>query len=155
MAKVRGVYPARCAVVASAACVALATAAVLALSGCPARPADYFAESDAQYRAAEYRFRRDRALDAVRMVNYALGCGVLQSESAALGIENYFVTPLYSPLSGADAVSEQERQQLEPLVRGARQDGAERAKSPGLCDWFRRRPDVVRALRWAQDAGVH
>ena len=92
----------------------------------------------------KYLERRAKFMHRVKDVYFAVGCKVL---AGGAGIQ-----PLTSNDSYLAFVGEQTIVDLkddEALRRAAMQEGLDRAAKPGECDYYRRHPEAVTAMRRA------
>jgi hypothetical protein len=109
-----------------------------------AQPADPPAKSSLSARIkAKYKEKRDRFLHRTKELYFAVGCKVLASEAG--------IVPLTSSNSYLAYVGEQTiiDTKAETLRQEAVQEGLERAKKPGECDYYKRHPEAAEAARRA------
>jgi hypothetical protein len=92
---------------------------------------------------AKYLEKRDRFLHRTKDLYFAVGCKVLASEAGIL--------PLTSSDSYLAFIGEQTVVDIkdESLRQAAVQEGLDRAKRPGECDYYRRHPEAAEAARRA------
>jgi hypothetical protein len=108
-----------------------------------AQPADPPAKSLSARIKAKYKEKRARFLHRTKELYFAVGCKVLASEAG--------IVPLTSSNSYLAYVGEQTiiDTKAETLRQEAVQEGLERAKKPGECDYYKRHPEAVEAARRA------
>jgi hypothetical protein len=92
---------------------------------------------------AKYQEKRDRFLHRTKELYFAVGCKVLASEAG--------IVPLTSSNSYLAYIGDQTIVDTkdEALRQEAIQEGLERAKKPGECDYYKRHPQAVEAARRA------
>lgn len=92
---------------------------------------------------AKYQEKRDRFLHRTKELYFAVGCKVLASEAG--------IVPLTSSNSYLAYIGDQTIVDTkdETLRQEAVQEGLERAKKPGECDYYKRHPQAAEAARRA------
>ena len=92
---------------------------------------------------AKYQEKRDRFLHRTKELYFAVGCKVLASEAG--------IVPLTSSNSYLAYIGDQTIVDTrdEALRQEAIQEGLERAKKPGECDFYKRHPQAAEAVRRA------
>jgi hypothetical protein len=108
-----------------------------------AQPADQGAASLRAKIKAKYLERRDRFLHRTKELYFAVGCKVLASEA---GIHPLTSAESYLAYIGDQTIVDTK---AETLREEAVQEGLERAKKPGECDYYRRHPQAAEAARRA------
>jgi len=124
--------------------VAVAIALTAVLPAASAQQADPPKQSLTARLKQKYLERRAKFMHRVKDVYFAIGCKVL---AGGAGIQ-----PLTSNDSYLAYVGEQTIVDLkddEALRQAAMQEGLERAAKPGECDYYRRHPEAVAAMRHA------
>jgi hypothetical protein len=108
-----------------------------------AQPADQGVGTMRARIKAKYLEKRDRFLHRTKELYFAVGCKVLAGEAG--------VAPLTSSESYLAYVGDQTivDTKAEALRQEAVQEGLERAKKPGECDYYRRHPQAAEAARRA------
>jgi hypothetical protein len=108
-----------------------------------AQPADQPANSLRTRIKAKYQEKRDRFLHRTKELYFAVGCKVLASEAG--------IVPLTSSNSYLAYIGDQTIVDTkdEALRQQAMQEGLERAKKPGECDYYKRHPQAAEAARRA------
>jgi hypothetical protein len=92
---------------------------------------------------AKYLEKRDRFLHRTKELYFAVGCKVLASEAGILPLTS---NESYLAYIGDQTVIDTRD---ESLRQAAAQEGLERAKRPGECDYYRRHPEAAEAARRA------
>jgi hypothetical protein len=93
---------------------------------------------------AKYLEKRDRFLHRTKDLYFAVGCKVLAGEAG--------IVPLTSSQSYLAFIGDQTIVDIkdESLRQAAMQEGLDRAKRPGECDYYRRHPEAAEAARRAE-----
>jgi hypothetical protein len=92
---------------------------------------------------AKYLEKRDRFLHRTKELYFAVGCKVLASEAGILPLTS---NESYLAYIGDQTVIDTRD---ESLRQAAAEEGLERAKRPGECDYYRRHPEAAEAARRA------
>jgi len=124
--------------------VAVAVALTAVLPAANAQQADPPKQSMTARLKQKYLERRAKFMHRVKDVYFAVGCKVLASGAG--------IQPLTSNDSYLAFVGEQTIVDLkddEALRQAAMQEGLDRAAKPGECDYYRRHPEAVAAMRRA------
>jgi hypothetical protein len=92
---------------------------------------------------AKYQEKRARFLHRTKELYFAVGCKVLASEAG--------IVPLTSSNSYLAYIGDQTiiDTKAEALRQEAIQEGLDRAKKPGECDYYKRHPEAAEAARRA------
>ena len=90
---------------------------------------------------AKYLERRDRFMQKVKDVYFAVGCKVLAREAGILPLTS---SESYLAYIGDQTIIDTRD---ESLREAAMQEGEARAAKPGECDYFRKHPEAAEALR--------
>jgi hypothetical protein len=124
--------------------VALVIAALLAGSlPAGAQQADPPAMSLRAKLKAKYLEKRDRFLHRTKDLYFAVGCKVLASEAGILPLTS---SESYLAFIGDQTIVDTRD---DSLREAARQEGLERARRPGQCDYYRRHPEAAETARRA------
>jgi hypothetical protein len=93
---------------------------------------------------AKYLEKRDKFLHRTKDLYFAVGCKVLAGEAG--------IVPLTSSQSYLAFIGDQTIVDIkdESLRQAAMQEGLDRAKRPGECDYYRRHPEAAEAARRAE-----
>jgi len=102
------------------------------------RPASFRAKLKAKYLE-----KRDRFLHRTKDLYFAVGCKVLTSEAGILPLTS---SESYLAFIGDQTIVDTKE---ESLRQAAVQEGLDRAKKPGECDYYRRHPEAAEAARRA------
>jgi hypothetical protein len=108
-----------------------------------AQPADQPANSLRARIKAKYLEKRDRFLHRTKELYFAVGCKVLASEAGIVPLTN---SNSYLAFIGDQTIVDTRD---EALRQQAMQEGLERAKRPGECDYYKRHPQAAEAARRA------
>jgi hypothetical protein len=90
---------------------------------------------------AKYLERRDRFMHRVKDVYFAVGCKVLAREAGILPLTS---SDSYLAYIGDQTIVDTKD---ESLRQAAMQEGLDRAARPGECDYYRKHPQAVEAMR--------
>jgi hypothetical protein len=108
-----------------------------------AQPADQPASSLRARIKAKYQEKRDRFLHRTKELYFAVGCKVLASEAGIVPLTD---SNSYLAFIGDQTIVDTRD---ETLRQQAMQEGLERAKKPGQCDYYKRHPQAAEAARRA------
>jgi hypothetical protein len=108
-----------------------------------AQPADQPAGTLRAKIKAKYLEKRDRFLHRTKDLYFAVGCKVLASEAGILPLTS---AESYLAFIGDQTIIDTKD---ESLRQAAVQEGLDRAKRPGECDYYRRHPEAAEAARRA------
>jgi hypothetical protein len=124
--------------------ITLVVVALLAASlPAAAQPADQPAGTLRAKIKAKYLEKRDRFLHRTKDLYFAVGCKVLASEAGILPLTS---AESYLAFIGDQTIIDTKD---ESLRQAAVQEGLDRAKRPGECDYYRRHPEAAEAARRA------
>jgi hypothetical protein len=89
----------------------------------------------------KYLERRARFVHRVKDIYFAVGCKVLTSEAGlhSTGKDSY--------LAYIQEQTVLDLKEDEELLKAAKQEGLDRAAKPGECDYYRRHPQAVEAVK--------
>jgi hypothetical protein len=94
---------------------------------------------------AKYLEKRERFMHRTKDLYFAVGCKVLASEAGIMPLTS---SESYLAFIGDQTIIDTKD---ESLREAAKQEGLERAKRPGECDYYRRHPEAAEAARRAAD----
>jgi hypothetical protein len=121
--------------------IVVAAALTAALPAAQAQQADPPKQSLTAKIKQKYLERRAKFVHRVKDIYFAVGCKVLTSEA---GMHS---TSKDSYLTFIQEQTILDLKEDEELLQAARQEGLNRAAKPGECDYYRRHPQAVEAVR--------